>query len=204
MQHPHSQIPSIVPACLWAAGTAVLTLWVGIPIATAAPTAVPLDHKQATQFLDIRGVGDAGMALTNKQPLPLTQPLPGDNVAANFGARLDALDRTGKSYRGDLSFINWETAVGKRCNRFWAPPTRSTYSFMSHPDNLKARSNVDLTLLVWQTITVWTARLAKADKKAPSSPPATWISLHAVYLSHFCGLAWPSTIARKNKRKSKP
>ena len=90
-------------------------------------TPAPLDKDQATEFLDIRGVGDAAMANTHQQPLPAT-----------FGEKLDAFDPTGKSYRGDLSFINWETTVGDRCNQFWAPLGPSSFAFMSHPDNLGA------------------------------------------------------------------
>ncbi len=99
---------------------------------------VPLDIDQTSNVLDIRGVGDSGMALTYKQPLNLNQTLPGNNGGgfADFGQRLDALDPTGKSYRGDLSFINWETVVGTRCNSFRGSPSRSSYAFMSHPDNL--------------------------------------------------------------------
>lgn len=99
---------------------------------------VPLDIEQTSNVLDIRGVGDAGMALTYKQPLNLNQTLPGNNGGgfADFGKRLDALDSSGKSYRGDLSFINWETVVGTRCNSFRGRPSRSSYAFMSHPDNL--------------------------------------------------------------------
>ncbi len=59
----------------------------------ASLTAVPLDKDQATEFLDIRGVGDAAMANTHQQPLPAT-----------FGQKLDAFDPTGKSYRGDSLF----------------------------------------------------------------------------------------------------
>lgn len=108
----------------------------GAPVNFNQP--VPLDIEQTSNVLDIRGVGDAGMALTYKQPLNLNQALPGNNGGgfADFGKRLDALDSSGKSYRGDLSFINWETVVGTRCNKFRGRPSRSSYAFMSHPDNL--------------------------------------------------------------------
>jgi len=96
---------------------------------------VPLDNQLATEFLDIRGVGDSAMALTYQQPLKLTQILP-QKVTANFGERLDSLDPTGKSYRGDLSFINWESAVGNYCNGFRGSPSATSYAFVSHPDNL--------------------------------------------------------------------
>lgn len=76
------------------------------------------------------------MALTYKQPLDLCGTLP-DGGRANFGQRLDALDSTRRSYRGDLSFINWETVVGKSCQQFRGRPSRSSYAFVSHPDNLK-------------------------------------------------------------------
>ena len=102
-------------------------------IASLAP--IPLDRSQANNFLDIRGVGDSGMALTYRQPFKLNQKLP-TGGSANFGQRLDALDPTGKSYRGDLSFINWETVVGNRCQRFRGKPSPTSYAFVSHPDNL--------------------------------------------------------------------
>ena len=97
--------------------------------------AVPLDHTQAAEFLDIRGVGDSGMALTYQQPLKLTDKLP-DGGVASFGQRLKTFDPTGQSYRGDLSFINWESVVGQYCNRFRGTPSRSSYAFVSHPDNI--------------------------------------------------------------------
>ncbi|MDJ0714329.1 MAG: CapA family protein [Prochloraceae cyanobacterium] len=107
---------------------------------------VPLDYTRATQFLDIRGVGDSGMALTYKQPLQLTQTLP-EGGFADFGKRLDALDPSEKSYRGDLSFINWETVVGQRCNSFRGRPSRSSYAFVSHPANLKKAYNKGFNLI---------------------------------------------------------
>lgn len=140
MKSTHFPSPQTYGSLLLGA-TSISTLTLaGLPLAATAqaPVAITLDREQASQYLDIRGVGDSGMALTNQQPFQLNQMLPGDNVPADFGKSLDRLDPTQKSYRGDLTFINWETAVGKRCNRFWAPPTSSTYSFMSHPDNLKA------------------------------------------------------------------
>lgn len=96
---------------------------------------IPLDKDATFGYLDIRGVGDSGMALTYKQPLNLQDPLP-EGGKANFGEWLDKLDSTGKSYRGDLSFINWETVVGQRCNKFRGRPSRSSYAFVSHPYNL--------------------------------------------------------------------
>lgn len=113
----------------------VSALMAGTPALAQSLPPVPLDHQQATEYLDIRGVGDAGMAQTYKQPLALNQTL-SEGVSAHFGERLDALDPTGKTYRGDLSFINWETVVGTRCQRFRGRPSKSSYAFMSHPDNL--------------------------------------------------------------------
>ena len=98
-------------------------------------TAIPLAGEDTAAFVDIRGVGDSAMALTHQQPLNLTQKLP-QGVPANFGQRLDAFDSTGKSYRGDLSFINWESTVGNRCNQFWAALGPRSFAFTSHPDNM--------------------------------------------------------------------
>ena len=97
--------------------------------------AVPLAGETTAAFLDVRGVGDAAMAETHTQPFKITDNLP-EGVPANFGLRLDAFDPEGKSYRGDLSFINWESTVGTRCNRFWAPQGPASFAFMSDPQNL--------------------------------------------------------------------
>ena len=96
---------------------------------------LPLDKDSATEFLDIRGVGDSAMALTYQQPPKPDQPLP-EGGLANFGERLDALDPTGKSYRGDISFINWESTIGQYCNQFRGKPSPSSYTFVSHPVNI--------------------------------------------------------------------
>jgi hypothetical protein len=87
--------------------------------------AVPLSGTNTNEFLDIRGVGDSAMAETHRQPIKPT-----------LGLRLQQFDATGKSYKGDLSFINWETTVGTRCNRFWAALGPASFAFISHPDNL--------------------------------------------------------------------
>lgn len=97
--------------------------------------AVPLAGKETAQFLDIRGVGDSGMAVSHRQPFGLSQKLP-QGVLANFGERVEKFDPSGKSYRGDLSFLNWESVVGTRCERFWAGKGPRSFAFISHPDNL--------------------------------------------------------------------
>lgn len=87
----------------------------------------------------MRGVGDSGMALTYQQPPVSTQML-ADSGAANFGRRLDALDPTGRSYRGDLSFVNLESVVGPGCDQFRGEPGPRSYAFVSRRRNLlKAR-----------------------------------------------------------------
>lgn len=96
---------------------------------------IPLDREKSTNLIDIRGVGDSGMALTYRQP-PLPESNLGDGLPANFGVRLDNFDPTGKSYRGDLSFLNWESVVGSRCNGFRGVPSKSSFTFVSHPNNI--------------------------------------------------------------------
>jgi hypothetical protein len=104
-----------------------------VPIAgpdeTDAPEALaaaPFDHAQ-TDMIDIRGVGDSAWSKTHEK----------DPIAAGLGAALAKFDPTHNLLRGDLSFINWETVVGNRCNQFWAPynPGRA-YAFLSRPENL--------------------------------------------------------------------
>jgi hypothetical protein len=94
--------------------------------AASSLAAVGLD-KDATGYIDLRGVGDAAWSGTHQS----------SPMSARFGAALDGLDPTGRSYRGDLSFINWESVVGDRCARFSAAysPGRS-YAFVSRVENL--------------------------------------------------------------------
>lgn len=88
---------------------------------------VTLQAAEAENFLDVRGVGDSGWTNTHEHT-----PL-----AAGFGRALDKFDASGQSYRGDLSFINWESVVGNGCDRFWAPYNPGTsYAFVSRPENL--------------------------------------------------------------------
>jgi len=75
-----------------------------------------------TALIDLRGVGDSAWA-GNKTPTPL---------APAFGAALDRFDPMGTSYRGDISFINWESVVGTSCTTFHA----DSFGFLSDPANL--------------------------------------------------------------------
>jgi poly-gamma-glutamate synthesis protein (capsule biosynthesis protein) len=87
------------------------------PASTRAALSLDGEAADNRAFLDIRGVGDAGWS-ESKRPLPAT-----------FG---EALDKFGTAYRGDLSFINWETVVGTRCDAWGS----ASFYFLSHPDNL--------------------------------------------------------------------
>lgn len=73
-------------------------------------------------LIDLRGLGDSAWS-GNKTPTPL---------APRFGAALDRFDATGTSYRGDVSFINWESTVGTRCDRFHD----DSFGFLSDPGNI--------------------------------------------------------------------
>lgn len=99
------------------------------------PIPLDVDTARAAGLVDVRGVGDAGMALTYDQPPAPTDTLPSGHTA-RFGARLDAFDPTGLSYRGDLSFINWESVVGTQCDHFPGEPGPLSYAFVSDPQNL--------------------------------------------------------------------
>ena len=94
---------------------------------TSALAAAPIDASEASDLLDIRGMGDSGWANTHEKT----------PIAADFGKALDRFDATGKGYRGDLSFVNWETVVGTGCSQFASvyKPGLS-YAFVSRTDNL--------------------------------------------------------------------
>ncbi len=87
----------------------------------------PLDKDEAEGLIDIRGVGDSGWSNTHERTA----------IAAEVGAALDRFDSTGHGYRGDLSFINWETVVGTTCSQFGSAYVRGrSYAFVSRPENL--------------------------------------------------------------------
>ncbi len=92
---------------------------------TAAGDAIGLDRP--TGYVDVRGVGDSAWARTHVTPA----------LPARFGAALDAFDASGKSYRGHLSFINWESVIADDCQEFSKPyvPNRY-YAFVSRADNV--------------------------------------------------------------------
>lgn len=96
---------------------------------TAPASSLPAASLDATEtdFLDIRGVGDSGWSQTHQ----------GTPIAAEFGKALDRFDPTGKGYKADLSFINWETVVATGCTQFASvySPGRS-YAFVSRAENL--------------------------------------------------------------------
>lgn len=99
------------------------------PDETAPPGALapaPLD-KDATDLVDLRGFGDSGWARTHEST----------PMAAELGKALDRFDPTGKSYRGDLAYVNWETVVGSGCTQFASEyvPGKN-YAFVSLPENL--------------------------------------------------------------------
>lgn len=100
--------------------------------------AAPLDTAEAEGLLDIRGMGDSGWSNTHERT----------PIAATFGDALDRFDATGKGYRGDLTFINWETVVGNNCSQFASvyTPGRS-YAFVSRAENLTQASERGFNLI---------------------------------------------------------
>ncbi|MBX3212301.1 MAG: CapA family protein [Labilithrix sp.] len=94
------------------------------PASALAPA--PLKSSESS-LIDVRGVGDAAWSKTHERTA----------LSAAFGAALDRFDASGQSYRGDLSFINWETVVGTECTQFGSPYVRGrSYAFVSRPENL--------------------------------------------------------------------
>lgn len=82
----------------------------------------------ALDLVDVRGVGDSGWSTTHVSPA----------LAAEFGTALDRFDAAGRSYRGDLSFLNWESVVGDGCDAFAkANVPGQSYAFISRADNLQ-------------------------------------------------------------------
>lgn len=97
------------------------------PATALAPASLDASDSSLEGLLDIRGVGDAAWSNTHEQ-VPLT---------AQYGAALDRFDAKRIAYRGDLSYINWETVVGNGCTQFSSVYTPGkSYAFVSRPENL--------------------------------------------------------------------
>ncbi len=93
----------------------------------SALAAAPLDNASATDLLDVRGMGDSGWSNTHEKT----------PIAAEFGKALDRFDASGNGYRGDLTFINWETVVGSGCSEFASAYSRGkSYAFVSRTENI--------------------------------------------------------------------
>lgn len=110
------------------------------PDMTDAPNALaPVGYdSDATDLLDVRGVGDSAFSKTHER-----DPLP-----AQIGAELDKFDGTGLKIKGDLSFMNWESVVGNRCDQFSKPYVAgSSYAFLSRPENLQQVYDRGINLL---------------------------------------------------------
>lgn len=48
---------------------------------------------------------------------------------------------------GDINYINWETSVGYRCGAFWPPQSRSSFAFLSHPQELADAASIGFNLI---------------------------------------------------------
>jgi len=111
------------------------------PDETAPAATLPaasLDAAGVTDLLDVRGMGDSGWSNTHEQT----------PIAAELGKALDRFDASGKGYRGDLTFINWETVVGSGCSQFASvySPGKS-YAFVSRTENLVQASERGFNLI---------------------------------------------------------
>ena len=104
----------------------------------ASLAAASLDTAAASDLIDVRGMGDSGWSNTHEKT----------PIAATFGEALDRFDATGKAYRGDLTFINWETVVGTGCTQFASvyTPGRS-YAFVSRAENLVQANERGINLI---------------------------------------------------------
>jgi hypothetical protein len=107
------------------------------------PTRTQLSHKPAsgqaadTISFTFTAFGDAGFADSH-----VSRPVyrGGFRSAYNtFDPKLQLI--------GDINYINWETTVGNVCNAFWAPPSQSTYAFLTPPQELSDAVSIGFNLI---------------------------------------------------------
>jgi hypothetical protein len=103
--------------------------WYASKVATKAGNATALEIAKVTNAWDVRGVGDSawthGGAAGNRPKTPL---------APNFGDALRAVDPGAVRLKGHLSFINWESVVGTRCDTI---NNGVDFYFLSHPNAIR-------------------------------------------------------------------
>lgn len=52
-----------------------------------------------------------------------------------------------ENFMGDLNYVNWETSIGTRCDKFWSDPSPSTYAFITRPEELRDAINLGFNLV---------------------------------------------------------
>ena len=81
------------------------------------------------EWIDIRGVGDSAWASGGAPQFGQKKAM-----ISGFGRALAAVDPDQTLFRGDFSFINWESVVGVECQSI----RRSVdFYFLSHPENIE-------------------------------------------------------------------
>ncbi len=114
----------------------------GLYTGTVDVVAKPLLDVQASSpqspvDFSFSAFGDAGWASSH-----VATPV----YRSGFRRAYQQLDPS-RSLVGDINFINWETSVGHRCSAFWAPRSKSSFAFLSHPQNLADASLIGFNLI---------------------------------------------------------
>jgi len=120
-----------------------------LSVPTSQSGAVSLEGND--QLLDIRGVGDSAWSGLRAAVAPKSE----------FGSTLKKFDPTGKILRGDLNFINWESAVGRGCSSYF----NVDYAFCRIRRLLWMLISTDLIFLGSQTTTQRIAELVAIPKR---------------------------------------
>jgi hypothetical protein len=98
-----------------------------------------LEPIEQTDYIDLKAVGDSAWSYGARPQDGLPYPL-----EPNFDYILESIDPDKKLFRGDLSFINWESVTGEYCD--FIRPTVSFY-FLSHPESLAQAINHGFNLV---------------------------------------------------------
>jgi len=100
--------------------------WYGKDVETTEDKQYKLDLKSYTNLLDVRATGDAAWTLSRK-------PIYGEEKArkAEFDLAMKQYDPHASIFVADLSFINFETVVGKHCDKI---RRAVSFYFLTDPD----------------------------------------------------------------------
>ena len=133
--------------------------WYGKGVETTEDRQYKLDLKSYVNLLDVRATGDAAWTLSRK-------PIYGEKKArkAEFDLAMKQYDPYASIFVADLSFINFETVVGKHCDKI---RRAVSFYFLTDPDAITQAIDHGFNLISFSNNHAQDCDLGRAFMKSP-------------------------------------